>query len=166
MKTLKFKFVVIVILFFSSSWICAQTYQFEWTYTWNHETVFCLNHKISGTNTYHMMYHLNPKTKVLEFAHANIIDSDLLDEDTGEKLILIDVGSDSYGPMWGFVWSSSGGAFDLPDTWTSEGTNIWANFKLISKGGTKVSIHENWQLHLNADGDPKVNFIKASWDCN
>ena len=82
MRTLKFLSLVLILFLFSSGSVMeAQTFQKELTAVINNEPVACLNKLVSGTWTYHINYHVNPKTGELKNVHWNVLHSDLWDSD-------------------------------------------------------------------------------------
>ena len=173
MKKLKFSLSLFVIAFF----ICinkvdGQTVQLYPKVTVNAGVAWCLNKTVWGEITYHLTYHLD-KNGYVDRMHANIHKADLWDAD-GIKYIYIDTGNDNLGVSWGWWNNPDNGGFDydLPPnsipvgTLPTEGCNIWATFKLISKGGEKYTIHSVAQVHINANAVTTVNFIKYAEDCD
>lgn len=121
-----------------------------------------------------MTYHLDKKTHFVDRMHANVHKAELWDEETGERYIYIDTGNDNLGISWGF-WNNPdnpGFDYDLPEntipvgTLPDEGCNIWATFKLITKGGEKYTMRSVTQVHINANGETTAEFVKTYEDCN
>lgn len=172
MKTLKLKILLIsAVLLLVAGSLNAQTYQFEWTNTFDGTEIdnpgWCLWHVIKGYYTYHVTMHVNPKTGLVDAVHNNVIRYDLTDMATGKKLILIDTGHDTYNKdgnfyFWNWVTGANLPIGDVP----VEGTMVWAAFKWISPGGLKVTMREVYQLHRNASGEITVFNDKPFADCN
>ena len=169
MKTLKFTICVVVMLFFaSSSRLNAQTYQFEWRSVFTPEDnvyAWCLNHQIVGENTFHIIFHINPKTGILDFVHANVLHCGLIDYETGEKLIYIDTGMDKTG-IWYDWWTSVGVPIPADVGLPTEGRNIWATFQYKTKRGVKYTFHEYYRIHIDESGEVIFDDYKARYDCN
>ncbi len=162
----------VILLLAITGRITAQTYQFQWTNSFPEGSGadnpgWCLNHEIKGFYTYHIAIHVSPKTGLVDNMKSNILHYDLTDVVTGEKLILIDTGHDSYNyyDNW-YFWMWAAGA-NLPiGPSPVEGTLMSAAFKWISPGGSKVTMSTKFQLHMNAAGEVKVENLKTVADCN
>ena len=174
MKTMKKILLVLLAAIFTSGGIAmAQTVQVYTTATVD-GVAWCLNRTVKGYVTYHLTYHLN-KTGYVDRMHANVHKAELYDAETGEKYIYVDEGSDNLGVSWGF-WNSPdnpGFDYDLEEntipigTLPSDGCNVWATFKLITKGGEKnYTMRSVTQVHINANGETTAEFYKTSEDCN
>jgi hypothetical protein len=174
MKTLKFTLSIFVIAFF----ICINKVDGQTVQVYPNVTVdgvaWCLNRPVYGYITYHLTYHLDRKTGFVDRMHANVHKAELWDSKTGEKYIYIDTGNDNLGVSWGF-WNNPdnpGFDYDLPEnsipvgTLPTEGCNVWATFKLITKGGEKYTMRSVTQVHINANGETTAEFYKSSEDCN
>lgn len=173
MKPLKMiSTLVVILLFFITGRISAQTYQYEWTNSFpegsgEDNPGWCLWHQIKGYYTYHVTIHVNTKTGSIEWVHNNILHYDLTDMETGKKLVLIDTCHDSYNynGNW-YFWDWITGA-NLPvETSPDEGTLVASAFKWISPGGSKVTMSTFFQLHMNASGVPIVDNLRTVEDCN
>jgi len=175
MKTLKLKFSIIIMLIFASSFLVrAQTYQYVMHVEFTEADNFigwCLNHQIVGSFDYHVTFHVNPKTGLVEKQHNNILQSEVYDLDTMEKLIMIDTGNDGLN-YWGnwYFWNDAVDA-GLPITgyWPVNGANgamVAGAFKWIGKGGVVASMHWIHQVHMNAKGEVIVDNYKENMDCN
>jgi len=173
MKPLKitFQFLAIILLL-SFNRLNAQSYQFEWTNTFDGTEVdnpgWCLWHVVKGYYTYHVTMHVDPKTGLVDRVHNNVVNYDLTDMSTNKKLVLIDTGHDTFNKDGNFYfWNWITGA-NLPigEDIPVEGTMVWATFKWISPGGLKVTTHEVFQLHMDANGVMRVEKDKPYADCN
>lgn len=162
---------VAVFLLVSLFRVNAQSYQYEWTNSFNgvegEDPGYCLGHLIKGFYTYHLTIHVDKQTGFIDFVHNNVVRYDLIDVVTGEKLILIDTAHDTYNTNGNFYfWNWITGA-NLPiGDWPVEGTLVWASFKWISRGGMKVTMREVLQLHMDANGVMRVEKDKPYADCN
>ena len=178
MKTLKFTFAIIVFAFFTcSAEVNGQTVQVYPTATVTHGVAWCLNRAISGFITYHLTYHVNKKTGFVDWTHANVHAAELYIDETGERLIYIDTGAhDNLGVSWGFWndpnYNNPGFDYDLEPnsipfgTLPTEGCNVWATFKLMTKGGEKYTMRGVTVVHINANGETTAEFNKTYEDCN
>jgi hypothetical protein len=169
MKTLKLTIAIVVIFFVASSnYLRAQTYQFEWTLNCDGGMAWCLNHPISGFMTYHVTFHLDPQTGLVDRQFNNVRKYDLVDLQTGEKLICIDTSVDDIGINWWWWNEVLGTGLTFPDqeSWPTEGRWIASNFRYMSRGGTKYQMSFFFQLHRNASGEIIVNNYREVIDCN
>jgi predicted oxidoreductase len=58
-------------------------------------------------------------------------------------------------------------SYQLPiGTLPEKGGNVWATFKLISKGGEKYTIHTVTRFIINSEGEAEVISNKEIIDCN
>ena len=66
----------------------------------------------------------------------------------------------------GIEWSEPDGWLDAfwPDEMPEEGT-FTGMFKFVGNGEV-VTWSINMQIHMNANGDPTVDFFNEVWDCN
>jgi hypothetical protein len=174
MKTLKLAAIFLMLLV-SGIWLRAQTVQLYPTATVNHGWAWCLNREVSGYVTYHLTYHLDKKTGKAVWCHMQVHKAELWDSETGEAFKMIDTGAkDSYGISWGWVndLDNPGFDYDLPAgsipfaDKPSEGVNIWSTFKWIAPGGTKYTMRGMTVVHINANGETTVDFVKSYEDCN
>jgi hypothetical protein len=175
MKTLKLKFWIFVILFVSStSLICAQTFQYVWHIEVGESDNFigyCLEHQIVGSIDYHVTFHVNPKTGEVEKQHNNILHCDIIDLQTGEKLVVIDSGNDglNYWGNWYFFNDVTGAGLPITSSWPDNGAAgamVAGAFKWVGKGGVLASMHWIQQVHMNANGEVIVDNYKVNMDCN
>ena len=167
--------------------LSAQTVQLEMRMPFTHMNMYCLGPDIfvSGEWTYHLTYHLNRKTGTVDHLHWNILKSNITNDATGEKYILMDTGNDNWGSvvigawdMWNNIQALNAGygVYDnfvdgqipLPDNADRpvEGSAVFPNFKIISKGGIVVSTTFIVQFHINAQGEITVDKTKSTWNCN
>jgi hypothetical protein len=173
MKPMKMIVTLVMILLFTiTARISAQTFQYEWTNSFDGSEVddpgYCLWHQIKGFYTYHVTIHVNPKTGFIEWVHNNILHYDLTDMVTGKKLVLIDTCHDSYNfnGNWYFWNWITGAELPISDNQPDEGTLIASKFSWISPGGLKVTMSTFYQLHRNALGEISVENIRTVEDCN
>jgi hypothetical protein len=169
MKTLKFKFVIFLMLLFSgSSLLQAQTVQYEWTLNCNGDIGWCINHPLLGYMTYHITFHVDPQTGVVDRQFNNVRKYDLVDMQTGEKLILVDSSSDNIGINWAAWNEILGAGLTMPAVgeWPDEGKWIASNFRYMTPGGAKYKMSFFFQLHRNASGEIVVNNYREVFDCN
>jgi hypothetical protein len=175
MKTLKLFFLFLPILFLvSTSRIIAQTYQYVWHIEISESDNFigmCLNHQIVGSLDYHVTFHVNHKTGVVDKQHNNILHSDLTDLVTGEKIIVIDTGNDglNYWGNWYFWDDVTGAGMPITGIWPDNGAAgamVAGAFKWVSKGGVVATMHWIHQIHINATGEIVVDNYKENMDCN
>jgi hypothetical protein len=181
MKTLRLLFTFIVIaIFVCSNRINGQTVQVYTTATVTNGFGWCLNRYVSGFITYHVIYHVNKKTGYVDRMHANVHKAELYDDETGERYIYIDVANDNLGKdywggdTWEFWNGLDNGGFDYePDNLNipigekpESGTDVWATFRWIKKGGGMVSMHSVVRITVNANGDTTAE-VRHLWeDCN
>lgn len=180
MKKLKFLgtafFITILACFYS---VNAQTYQKDLHATIDNEYVACLNKQLSGEWTYHIAYHVNKETGMLENLHWNIKHSNLWDSE-GNKYRCIDTGNDNLGS---FIWdlfnninafnagydiyydNVEDGWLPVPDVLPEEGRLVSSAFKFMGNG-EKVTWTILWIVHLNAKGELTVNVYREFMDCN
>lgn len=170
MKAIRVIVLNLVMLFLASAIpLRAQTYQFEWTDQWDESNplmAWCLNHPIVGYNTYHVIFHIHPKTGAIDFLKTNVLHYDLTDLTTGKKLVLQDVGQDNYGPSWEW-WVGAG--VPLPGlNWNEDGRFVMSIFQFHAPGpdGYKVRMQERLHFHINANGDVKVEKDIWKLECN
>jgi hypothetical protein len=175
MKTLKFTLPIIVIaIFICINKLDGQTFQVYPIVTVTNGEAWCLNRSISGSITYHLTYHIDKKTGFVDRMHANVYKAELFDDETGEKYLYIDTGNDNLGVSWGFWNNPDNGGFDydLPEnsiplgTLPTEGCNVWATFKLMTRGGEKYTMRGVTHVTLNAKGETTAEFNKTYEDCN
>ena len=168
-KTFKLTIAIVVIFFVASSnYSRAQTYQFEYTFYTNGDIGWCINHPLSGFMTYHITFHVDPLTGVVTRQFNNVRKYDLVDLQTGEKLLVIDSSSDNIGINW-TAWNDMLGAgLTMPTNgnWPDEGKWIASNFRYMSRGGNKYTMSFFFQLHRNASGEITVNNYREVFDCN
>jgi hypothetical protein len=181
MKTLKFLspvFLVSLLACFCS--VNAQTFQKELHATINNEYVACLNKQLSGEWTYHISYHINKKTGIVENVHWNIKHAELWDSE-GNKYLCIDTGNDNLGIFWvvfNYINAYNEGYnvdYDnvedgwlddyLPEVLPEEGHLVSAAFKFIGNGEVV-----NWTIlmivHMNANGELTTEIYREYMDCN
>ncbi len=181
MKTLKFSVPVIVIAFIAiSNSANAQTFQQKLTATMENVSTTCLNRVVSGSFVLNCTYHLDNKTGKIDRIHFNVIHCDVRDDETGERIIIIDTGNDNLGYYWDFFnnLNGSNGVPDMynvedgwldpymPDVLPEEGTLIEMNWKFILKGVGKFHWSTLVQVHQNAKGEVIVDMHKSWIDCN
>jgi len=164
-----------VILFFASSGLIhAQTYQYVVHFEFAEADNFvgwCLNHQVVGYFDYHVTFHVNPKTGLVEKQHNNILKSECYDLLSKEKLFLIDTGNDglNYWGNWNFWDDASSAGFPITSFWPdngAEGAMVAGTFKWIGKGGVVATMHWIHQIHINANGEVVVDNYKENLDCN
>ncbi len=168
MKALKILIVNIVMLLSASgSSLNAQTYQYEFTLNCNGDIGWCINHPLSGFMTYHVTFHVDPKTGVVDRQFNNVRKYDLVDMQTGEKLVLVDSSSDNIGINWSAWNDILGAGLTMPSegNWPDEGKWIASNFRYMSRGGVKYHMSFFVQLHRNASGEIVVNKYREVFDC-
>lgn len=175
MKKLRICFLMLTLWIAAFGIAGAQTIQHYVTATVDHGMAFCLNRQVSGYVTYHLTYHLDKKTGKAVWTHMQVHKAELWDSETGEAYKLIDTGAkDNLGVSWGWISDLDFPGWDydlLPNSIPfadipSEGMNIWASFKFIAPGGTKYSMRGVTVVHINANGETTVDFVKTNEDCN
>jgi len=138
---------------------------------------WCLNRNVYGYVIYHLTYHIDKKTGFIDRGHANVHQAELYDSETDERYIYIDTGNDNSGVSWefwnettmdgtnSFVYDKT--SYNLPiGTLPAKGGNVWATFKLISKGGEKYTMRSVTRFILLDDGTLQVVSNKEYIDCN
>ena len=180
MKTLKLFFLVaVIVFFFFSEKIKAQTVQFELRSRFENVSAWCLNRAIDGEFVYHFTYHLDRRTGKVDRIHWNMVKDEVYDHETGERYNAIDVGNDN-GSIGFWTWSDWNNINDLvenqydvendwlplPDNFPVEGSVVGMNFKYIGKGGIKFSVKSMYQLHINENNEVTVNKLVDYADCN
>jgi hypothetical protein len=160
-----------------SNLLIGQTVQLYPKATVTDGMAWCVNREVTGYVIYHLTYHVDKKTGFADRMHANVHKAELYDSETGEKYIYIDSGNDNSGVSWSF-WNETtmGGensfiydqqSYDVPiGTLPSNGGNVWAAFKIISKGGEKFTIHQVTRFIINSNGELEVISNKENIDCN
>lgn len=178
MKTLKLIIAIAAVIVINcSNEMTGQTVHLYPTATVNDGEAWCINMKVYGCITYHLTYHIDKKTGTVDRMHANVHSAELYLSGTGEKLIYIDTGNDNSGASWSFwIETTMGGtntfiydeqSYDVPiGQLPVRGGNVWAAFKIISKGGEKYTIHSVTRFILNDEGELEVVFNRESFDCN
>jgi len=131
---------------------------------------------VDGYIIYHFTIRLSKETGKIESLQWHTTDCNIINE-AGERVISLDAGHDTQGVLWDFFnkpnyWNSvlysDKCTYNVEDGWWNdimpeslpeEGTFIGNCFKLIYNGevfrGPFMS-----QIHINANGDVVVNFIK------
>ena len=181
MKTKRLLVTISLIAFLAGfNSIVAQTHQLDLHASFENELVWCLNKTLTGSWTYHIAFHVNKKTGEVKNLHWNIKHCNLVDS-YGNKYKAIDTGNDNVGWNWWFfnninkanADAGSGIVFSEPDGWLDafwpenmpeEGT-FTGMFKFVGNGEV-VTWSVNMQIHINAKGEPTVDFYKEVWDCN
>ena len=177
MKTLKFGFAIIlmaVVVPVNNS--NAQTIQKELRSSFTNIDCWCMGGHISGEFVIHVTYHLDRETGKVDRLKWNTGQSNIWNTETGEKYVYIDNGNDNSGFNWE-VWNNindyvdnkynvENGWLPLPDELPLEGSFVGMSFKIIGKGGNKVSMKFMWQYHINANGEITVDKIVEYADCN
>jgi hypothetical protein len=138
---------------------------------------WCINRPVYGFVIYHLTYHIDKSTGFVDRVHSNVHQAELYDSETKERLIYVDSAIDNSGVYWSF-WNETtmGGtntfiydqqSYQLPiGTLPEKGGNVWATFKLISKGGEKYTIHTVTRFIINSEGEAEVISNKEIIDCN
>jgi hypothetical protein len=178
MKTLRFTIAVFTVTVFTcSNLLIGQTVQLYPKATVTNGMTWCANRPVYGYVIYHLTYHIDKETGFADRMHANVHKAELYDSETNEKYIYIDSGNDNSGVSWSF-WNETtmGGtntfiydqqSYEVPiGTLPSKGGNVWAAFKIISKGGEKFTIHQVMRFIINSDGETEVVSSKENIDCN
>jgi len=189
MKTAKFLILSVAILVFMiGNSVNAQTNQFNLTATLDHAMVMCMetNETVSGHCTYHFTYHLNQKTGKIEWIHFNVIDAEMIGDESGTEYLYRDTAHDNmnYLGSWEFwnninAWNESWNSnwvFDvedgfldpyLPADMPDEGTFIGSVFSVKAKSGGVVNVYgyTKVQFHLNANGVLTADVENISFDC-
>jgi hypothetical protein len=178
MKTLKLTIAFLAAMVFSfSNVLIGQTVNLYPIATVTDGMAWCVNRPVTGYVIYHLTYHIDKNTGFADRMHANVLHAELYDSETGEKYLYIDTGNDNSGVSWSF-WNETtmGGtntfdydqqSYNVPlGTLPSNGGNVWAAFKIISKGGEKFTIHQVMRFIINSDGDTEVVSSKENIDCN
>ena len=108
--------------------------------------------------------------------HWNVKHYDIWDTETGDRYIMVDTGNDNYGILWVFfnyIKSITGINYNVEDEWLpmpevlpDEGTTNSMSFKFIAPHGEVLKMSAMWQVHINANGVPTVDFYKEVIDCN
>ncbi len=179
MKTIRLLVTLSLIAFLAGfNSLVAQTHQLDLHASLENTPIWCLNKTLSGSWTYHITFHVNKKTGEIKKLHWNIKHCNLVDSD-GNKYKAIDTGNDNYGWNWDFfnnigaynegnnmVWSEPDGWLDefWPEYMPEEGT-FTGMFKFVGNGEV-VTWFINMQIHINANGEPTVDFFNEVWDCN
>ena len=138
----------------------AQSRQAVYTLTLDNEWAACLDEAVSGTLDYHLTYHINRKTGVIDRVRWNLSNAVFIGSDTGTKYRIMDVGSDALGLYWDFFADVSDLPPELiPEELPSEGTLMNMAFKWVAKG---VVYSGNILIHLNynANGELKGDVLK------
>lgn len=171
MKTLKFFIAIFVCFAFANTNVLkGQTVQLYPVVTLDHSMAWCIGKELSGYLIYHLTYHIDKKTGFVDRVHANIHKAEIYDsEDPTKKYLLFDTGNDNSGAYWSF-WNETTmdgkntfdydqDSYDLPiGTLPDKGGNVWANFKFISKGGEKFSVH----MVTRFIQDSEANLVQVS----
>ena len=178
MKTLKLAIAVFAVMVFTcSNLLIGQTVNLYPKATVTNGAAWCVNRAVTGNIIYHLTYHIDKKTGFVDRMHANVLHTELYDSETGDKYLYIDTGNDNSGVSWSF-WNETtmGGtntfdydrqSYEVPiGTLPSKGGNVWAAFKIISKGGEKFTIHQVMRFIINSNGETEIISSKEDIDCN
>jgi hypothetical protein len=175
MKTLKFLFLIFVIAFLTCNNSFGQTVMHKETLVTIYDSGIDYGApigKVTGTYKYYFTIRLN-KLGELESLQWHAGDWNLVN-DNGDPVKVIDTGGSTLGSGWDFFnnkdaynvgWNIS---YEIPDGWLNEwwpallpieGSNINMSVKILCKGNMlKWSFMT--QVHINANGEITVNFIK------
>jgi hypothetical protein len=177
MKTLKFFISAIAIIAITCGYCSAQTIHKEATCHFDDYDAGPPIGVINGTVTYHFIIRLSKETGKIENLHWVAKECSITDE-YGKAVKSIDAGHDGTGELWDFFnnpnyWNEfygtpsitypeiTDGWWDdyMPSSLPDEGTFVSMAFKLLCKG-KMIKMYCLAQLHVNANDDVTVNFIK------
>jgi len=131
---------------------------------------------VNGYVVYHFTIRLSKETGKIESIHWVTKDCNIINEN-GDVVKSIDKGHDTQGIIWDFFnrpnywneqWYSPNCTYSVEDGWLNsimpdelpdEGTFIGMSFKIIFNGDV-AKMASMAQLHINANGEVTVNFIK------
>ena len=173
MKTLRLALSIIVIASLTCSTGFSQTFQKDVVVTLNGMDYGEGIGVVYGTYTYHFICHLSDEG-FLERLHWNAKNFDLYNEN-GDKVKVIDSGSDTYGIIWDFInmpdfynGYSPLISYSVPDGWLDDimppeipavGTFINMSCKIMCEGTIS-----NWGsmvvVQINANGEITVTHVK------
>lgn len=173
-----------ICLFILATFVCGKVFgqpvKLETEVIWTNYYVSAEIGTISGTLVYNFIFRIS-KDGLIESAHWNVKNCKLQNEH-GDKVIMVDSGHDSFGFIWGFFnypntsngiyypsidYKITEGWLDeyMPETLPyDEGTMVNMSFKMACKG-------EKWDLlagmvilHRNAKGEITAEVIKPDVD--
>ena len=135
MRNIKFITSLALLVFVSFALrVEAQTSQLEFVQSGENIQMLCLDENVSGTWTYHVTWHQNPKTGLVDRLHWNVQSGEFIGVDTGKKYKIHDTGSDTQGYLWdAFAYFGAIAPGDFVPHPT-EGRIVNMNFKWMSKG--------------------------------
>lgn len=181
MKTLKLFVSLLVIAFIAiSTSVNAQTFQQKLTAVIEDVLTPCYNRNVSGSYVLNCTYHLDNKTGKIDRIHFNVIQCDVWDTETGERVIVHDSGNDNLGYYWDFInrpnyyngipdmYNVEDGWLNdfMPETLPTEGTLVEMNWRYNLKGEGNLNLSTLVQIHQNAKGQVTVDMAKSWVDCN
>ena len=178
MKTLKFFAAALVAIFaLSVNQTNAQAFHRDLTLTFDHYYFDCIDKSLSGTWTARVTYHVDQKTGKIDGFHYNMLNENIYDVATGEKVMCVAAGHWTYGPLFDFwnkpnYYNGIEDFYDVEDGWLDElmpGTSplegfLIENGKYITKDAI-LTFKTLVQFHKNAQGEITVDINKFTMDC-
>ena len=168
------------LLFAGIETILAQTFNRKLHATVNNEYLLCLNKRVTGYWTYHISWHVSPKTGLMTKCHWNVTKAELKDED-GNKYRVIDTGNDNMGTFFWDMYNNLvalNEGYDIdwgdledgympvppPEMRPGEG-NLINVLKFAGKEGV-VTWRTVWRVKIDSEGDVVFDFYQEDMDCN